>query len=313
VLALTGLLEGDGPGSPPDPSAVDQALAAGTVPALLRLIASHHGPAKEGEASKDDDDNVEGGEKEGAIAAFRPLRLIACDPRGEAAIAAAECAGPLVAALGAAFKPPPPDARYASHDASTRDARSDGVSLISKLIEGHPGLGHTFLSAGLAGELAKLLAVTRPRVERKLAMQLTEQLVRHVPGACDVLRAEGVFTHIHRLTLPAAPDEAEAAQATALLGLAACRCGGVLEVGKNTDGVPIQYRAGGVTVSNRDLREDARPTDRSAPRPSRKVCAMCGAAPEKPLKVCTRCRGARYCGRTCQAAHWPVHKKECRG
>ena len=27
---------------------------------------------------------------------------------------------------------------------------------------------------------------------------------------------------------------------------------------------------------------------------------------------CPTCLEARYCGRACQLAHWPVHKKECR-
>jgi hypothetical protein len=46
-------------------------------------------------------------------------------------------------------------------------------------------------------------------------------------------------------------------------------------------------------------------------RPSRRVCSLCGARSEQKLQVCTRCRRAAYCGRDCQAAHWPVHKSEC--
>jgi hypothetical protein len=343
VVTLTALLEGEGPGSPPDPSAVQQMLAAGAVAALLRLMASHHGHGKERHSGEAPKEQGKGDEEAAKAAAFKPLRLIACDPRGEAAIAAADSAGPLVAALSSAFSRPLPDAPDASqnksHNATTPDVRSDLVALIGKLMAGRPGLGRAFLAAGIVREMARFLGPARAGTERNLAMQLAEKLVQHAPGACDVMRAEGVFTLIHRLTLPVALasgkrrcvrdegagvgtpplespsgySEAEAAQAAALLCLAACHCGGVLKIGENTDGVPIQYTAGGVTVSNRDLRDDDPPSDTSAPRPSRKVCAMCGAAPEKPLQVCTRCRGARYCGRSCQAAHWPVHKSACRG
>ncbi len=364
MLTLTVLLGDGGPGGQPDPSAVEQMLAAGAVPALLRLMATPHGPkeVKNLGYPLEDHDNEDEREEEAAIAAFKPLRLMACDPRGEAAIAAADCAGPLVAALGAAFNLPLPDGDDASHDASTRDVRSDVVAVIGKLIEGRPGLGRAFLAAGIVREVGTFLGPARAGTERNLAMQLAEKLLKCVPGACNVMRAEGVFAKIHQLTLPAAPasgkpgshrdvgtgkgntvplrsrgslrdegagegagegrlplksmsgfSEAEAAQATALLCLAACHCGGVLEVGKNTDGVSIRYTGNSVTVSNPVPREDARPAATSGPRPSRKVCSMCGAASEKPLQVCTRCRGARYCGRTCQAAHWPVHKRECRG
>ena len=29
------------------------------------------------------------------------------------------------------------------------------------------------------------------------------------------------------------------------------------------------------------------------------------------LQGCSRCGTARYCGRECQAKHWPVHKNSC--
>jgi hypothetical protein len=30
------------------------------------------------------------------------------------------------------------------------------------------------------------------------------------------------------------------------------------------------------------------------------------------LKKCTVCKQARYCGQTCQLAHWKVHKADCK-
>jgi hypothetical protein len=518
VLSLTVLLGDGGPERGPKPRAVREVIAGGAIPPLLHIMATYHSLIKEREAetnAEEDEDkeeeDVRSKEGSGIFAAFEPLRIIAHDPRGEAAIAAADPAGPLIAALVAAFKLPLIEAgatgdesrterraraeghvsKSVTRDVSVLDVREDTVGLIGKLLHGRARLGDAFLSAGLAGELARLLALTRAQVERKLAMQLTEQLVRHVPGACGVLRADGVFAQIHCLTLPAAPvsrdrsplrdvgkgegklsqlrargslrdkgdpegtlpesspgslrdegvgegtlpessqgslrdkgvgegtlplrshgslraegagkgtlsprscgslndegagkgtlppgshgfpndegaaegtlsprshgsprhdglaegtvplrargslgdegagetmlplefttgtSEAEAAQATALLCLVAGHCGGVLELGENTDGVPIRYTAGSVTDSNpgpRGPREDAPPTgalpDASVPRSSKKVCSMCGAASHKHLQVCSRCRGPRYCGRTCQAAHWPVHKRECRG
>jgi hypothetical protein len=44
------------------------------------------------------------------------------------------------------------------------------------------------------------------------------------------------------------------------------------------------------------------------------ACAACGARAGQPgvrLKMCSRCKGVRYCGPQCQRAHWPAHKGKC--
>ena len=44
-------------------------------------------------------------------------------------------------------------------------------------------------------------------------------------------------------------------------------------------------------------------------------CAACRAresAADVNLLRCTRCRAVKYCGRECQAAHWPYHKQVCK-
>ena len=33
---------------------------------------------------------------------------------------------------------------------------------------------------------------------------------------------------------------------------------------------------------------------------------------EASTKVCVACRKARYCSRTCQHDHWPIHKLLCK-
>ena len=46
-----------------------------------------------------------------------------------------------------------------------------------------------------------------------------------------------------------------------------------------------------------------------------KLCGSCGKGQQEtgaPLKACTRCRKAFYCGASCQRAAWPQHKKTCR-
>jgi len=40
-------------------------------------------------------------------------------------------------------------------------------------------------------------------------------------------------------------------------------------------------------------------------------CANCGKA-SVPLMLCGRCKAIRYCGRTCQVAHFREHKATCR-
>eukprot|EP00979_Chaetoceros_neogracilis_P008161 scaffold1805_cov166-Chaetoceros_neogracile.AAC.2 len=43
-------------------------------------------------------------------------------------------------------------------------------------------------------------------------------------------------------------------------------------------------------------------------------CAACGDSDDGggSLKACTGCNLVEYCNRTCQAAHWPAHKKACK-
>jgi 16S rRNA G966 N2-methylase RsmD len=48
----------------------------------------------------------------------------------------------------------------------------------------------------------------------------------------------------------------------------------------------------------------------SSPSSTQPACMGCGKATGGSR--CTRCRAANYCGRACQTAHWPVHKKSCK-
>jgi hypothetical protein len=394
ACTLTLLVRNGGPDGEPDQQAVDELLDAGGVPALLRITSLSDSAA---------------------LAAVEVLHLIAHEPRAETEIAAADCARPLITALGAAFKCSLDDVR----NKGKADVRAHVIGLIGRLVDGRPDLGQAFLMAGIVGELEELLTPAREVVERKLAMQLVEKLIRHAPGACDAMKARGVFTDIHQLALgapkavgdkilgmgagalpPEATDailEAEPLQARAVLCMAAAQCGGVLDV-KTVDGELLQYsREGVVPPSPRPSQASPPPTPwvaeairspgpgtpkaspprspstpEAAPtpshgtpeaaampsptsleacppansgaadatgegkllpsgpgtpevtaaqplahakvrRPSRRVCSMCGAVSQQKLQVCTRCRRAAYCGRECQAAHWPVHKSECRG
>ena len=48
--------------------------------------------------------------------------------------------------------------------------------------------------------------------------------------------------------------------------------------------------------------------------PSTRRCGVCdmSQAEDRTLLRCARCRTSLYCGKTCQRAHWPVHKKVCK-
>jgi hypothetical protein len=41
------------------------------------------------------------------------------------------------------------------------------------------------------------------------------------------------------------------------------------------------------------------------------ACAGCGKLQETKMKLCGRCRKARYCSDECLRSHWPVHKLSC--
>jgi hypothetical protein len=240
LCGLTSLVLNDGPNREPNPCAVDDMLAAGAVPSLLNIMASLR--------------------KDAAVVAFELLDVIARDPRGKAAIAAADSAGPLVITLSAALDAPAVDAV----DDTARDVRADIVSMIGRLVEGWPGAGEPFLAAGLLQEIGNMLAPRRPMTERKLAMELAEKLICHTPSACAAMEAEGVFTKIHGLTFggpkgvavdslkrdkeahlmeaTAASLDAEPSQARGVLCMAAGYCGGTLEVGTG-EGEPMRYTA----------------------------------------------------------------------
>jgi len=46
---------------------------------------------------------------------------------------------------------------------------------------------------------------------------------------------------------------------------------------------------------------------------SKHQCAACGDSDDGggSLKACTGCNLVEYCNKSCQAAHWPAHKKAC--
>lgn len=41
------------------------------------------------------------------------------------------------------------------------------------------------------------------------------------------------------------------------------------------------------------------------------ACAGCNELQEEKMRLCARCRHARYCSAECLRQHWPVHKREC--
>lgn len=45
--------------------------------------------------------------------------------------------------------------------------------------------------------------------------------------------------------------------------------------------------------------------------PRAEACSFCGAA-AAGLRLCSRCRGAAYCGAPCQKAAWGAHKRACK-
>jgi hypothetical protein len=423
----------------PRPEAVNEALDAGAAPTLLRILASR---------------------RKDAISAFEPLRLIACSPRGRAAIVGAdEYARALIIALGLAhcLRLPGPSEDGAENNA-TPDTRADVVGAIGRIVEERPELGDVLFAAGLAAQLAEILLSPLARVERALAMQLTEKLMRHVPGtrARDAFAACGVLAEIHKVavaartcpqragdfpetaisgrqatttdrcdetqavsqterektasannnmadhldetqtgravpsTSPGGPgdvpraeppssklspllyrrpevvSEAEAGEARALMCRLAGYCGGILEVA-DVDGKPFRYTSGASEMPDDQISDpeaqdghtlgretpaggtsgtetvggrtsgpktpDGRTSGRESAQvadaengvkvradakagrkgPSGRVCSWCSVASEKHLHVCSGCKRARYCDRNCQTAHWPLHKRECRG
>uniref|UniRef100_A0A7S4ULF1 MYND-type domain-containing protein n=1 Tax=Ditylum brightwellii TaxID=49249 RepID=A0A7S4ULF1_9STRA len=58
--------------------------------------------------------------------------------------------------------------------------------------------------------------------------------------------------------------------------------------------------------------EFIRPPKTKSTRGDYFTCAYCGKTSDKKLLMCSRCKTYSYCGRECQKAAWPAHKKnEC--
>lgn len=57
--------------------------------------------------------------------------------------------------------------------------------------------------------------------------------------------------------------------------------------------------------------------DRTAPMYDYRSCAMCGVekgnahGTQAGMQQCGRCKALSYCSKSCQRAHWPVHKRAC--
>ena len=45
---------------------------------------------------------------------------------------------------------------------------------------------------------------------------------------------------------------------------------------------------------------------------NRDKCTYCGWASPIKLKLCSKCKVARYCNTSCQRAHWSTHRMTCR-
>jgi hypothetical protein len=61
-------------------------------------------------------------------------------------------------------------------------------------------------------------------------------------------------------------------------------------------------------------KNDGTPYDFNADRCERSGCdlAQDELAEGKTLKMCAKCRLVSYCGKECQTADWPTHKKGCK-
>jgi hypothetical protein len=70
-------------------------------------------------------------------------------------------------------------------------------------------------------------------------------------------------------------------------------------------------KAEGARIVIGGVEHDLRETAQSDLASIKESCASCGAKGNE-MKVCVRCQGPRYCGRECQRADWPQHKRVCR-
>eukprot|EP00884_Botryococcus_braunii_P005689 jgi/Botrbrau1/15120/Bobra.320_1s0004.1 len=77
-------------------------------------------------------------------------------------------------------------------------------------------------------------------------------------------------------------------------------------------GVPL--RAGSQANGGREAGGAVDGGAKTARRKKDSACAACGIAGGGSMKLweCSKCKAVQYCGRDCQAAHWPAHKLVCK-
>jgi ankyrin repeat protein len=83
----------------------------------------------------------------------------------------------------------------------------------------------------------------------------------------------------------------------------------LIKAGADTQAT-FEYEGTGYTAANASREVDV-PADQTAYLEAKMHCSSPGCSGAGLLK-CTGCRQARYCGETCQLAHWKAHKVDCR-
>ena len=82
--------------------------------------------------------------------------------------------------------------------------------------------------------------------------------------------------------------------------------------GKCGDVLSFNHSKGRYVVKLMDGTEIAVKAERIAPveaKSSTSACAKCGVSGASA--ACSRCLGAKYCSKQCQASHWKEHKQSC--
>ena len=182
-----------------------------------------------------------------------------------------------------------------------------------------PTFPKQFVAAGAIPSLVHLLRSDLDSVQRRAVAVLVALAAKGRSDIFEPVKSAGALPLLAHLQTAASSREmqygAEKLLQILIVGMSPCDDLKIRSPSSATSltaaAVPPATEAGSPSTAATALLPDAASPQQQPSRP-RKSCWSCGAT-GVPLKKCSVCVVAAYCGAVCQKADWKAHKGQCAG